>query len=65
MLDPGGSEEERYADVLVDRAGGALNVTAPGDLVRTWPSMQLHFRVLDVGPAGEIILGDFWLDHSA
>ncbi|HTM21635.1 MAG TPA: zf-HC2 domain-containing protein [Kofleriaceae bacterium] len=39
VLGPDGGEQERYADVLVDRAAGVLDLAAPADQVRALPPM--------------------------
>jgi hypothetical protein len=56
---------ERIRDVPVNRAHGEICIGETGDRVRTWPTMRLVFRVLDVGAGGERTLGEYVLEHHA
>jgi hypothetical protein len=55
---------ERVPDVPFDAAGRVYLVTS-ADALRKLPTMRLQLRLLAVDDAGERILGDYVLEHTA
>jgi hypothetical protein len=55
----------RYPDVPVDADPGELVYVQPGEYLRTIPSGRKTLRLIAVEDAGERVLGEYRLDHTA
>jgi hypothetical protein len=61
---PDGAVRLRAEDVPVDPAIGQVITAVASETLRPLPAVELHLRVLAVGPAGERTLGEYTYRHT-
>ncbi|MDB4995132.1 MAG: hypothetical protein JWM74_2564 [Myxococcaceae bacterium] len=65
ICDDAGTVIRRLDDAPIDHASKQIIFAIAGDTVRTLPSMLLHLQLVARDGAGDRVLGDYTLSHTA